>query len=254
MYFTQFPINMTRRESRKLLASPYLMHAAIAGSFPPKSAADQETSGRVLWRVDRMRDGGSRLYIVSPDKPSLVGLDEQIGWPDCEPQWGTRDYDAFLSRIENGQTYSFRLVANPVVNRSTRGGNTDIANQQGLSKRIGHLTVLQQEAWLVGKQAYEDSDVEVPKLFADEENPRSRRNGFEVLADENGIPNLVVNNSQKLTFSKGARGKTITLVRAQYDGVLKVIDPDALRHALVNGIGHGKAFGCGLLTLVPFGA
>lgn len=35
MYFTQFPINMTRRESRKMLGSPYLMHAAVAGSFPP---------------------------------------------------------------------------------------------------------------------------------------------------------------------------------------------------------------------------
>jgi CRISPR system Cascade subunit CasE len=254
MYFTQFPINMTRRESRKLLSSPYLMHAAVAGSFPPDSGADEGASGRVLWRVDRMHDGGSRLYIVSPDKPSLVGLDEQIGWPDCDPQWGTRDYDEFLSRIANGQTYSFRLVANPVVSRSTRGGSTDIANQQGLSKRIGHLTVLQQEAWLVGKQAYEGSGIEVPKLFADEGSPRCRRNGFEVLADGEGIPNLVVSNSKKLTFSRGERGKTITLMRAQYDGVLRVTDSDTLRHALVCGIGHGKAFGCGLLTLVPVGA
>lgn len=253
MYFTQFPVNMTRRESRKLLASPYLMHAAVAGSFPPETAADADIPGRVLWRVDKMQNGVTRLYIVSPSKPSLVGLDEQIGWPDCEPQWGTRDYDAFLAHIENGQIYSFRLVANPVVNRSTRGANTDIANQQGLSKRIGHLTILQQEAWLVGKQAYEGSGVEVPKLFADEDSSRSQRNGFEVLANEEEIPDLVVSNSQKLTFSKGANGGTITLVRAQYDGVLRVIDSDALRHALVNGIGHGKAFGCGLLTLVPFG-
>jgi CRISPR system Cascade subunit CasE len=254
VYFTQFPINMTRRESRKLLASPYLMHAAVAGSFPPEEVTDSGTAGRVLWRVDKMRDGGVRLYIVSPGKPSLVGLDEQIGWPDCSPQWGTRDYDTFLSRIANGQMYSFRLVANPAVSRSTRGGNTDITNERGLSKRIGHLTTQQQEAWLVGKQAYSSSDVEVPKLFADEESSRSRRNGFEVLTDEAGIPKLVMSNSEKLAFSKGAHGKTISLVRAQYDGVLRVIDPDALRHALVCGIGHGKAFGCGLLTLVPFGA
>ncbi|MGN0034306.1 MAG: type I-E CRISPR-associated protein Cas6/Cse3/CasE [Coriobacteriales bacterium] len=254
VFFTQFPINMTRRESRKLLGSPYLMHAAVAGSFPPDAAATTKTPGRALWRVDRMGDGGSRLYIVSPVKPSLVGLDEQIGWPDCGPQWGTRDYDAFLSRIENGQAYSFRLVANPSVSRSTRGGRTDVATPQGQSKRIGHLTVLQQAAWLVGKQAYEGSGVEVPKLFAEEEGSRALRNGFEVLADEVGVPRLVVSNSQKVTFSKGAGGKRITLTRAQYDGVLRVVDADSLRRALVCGIGHGKAFGCGLLTLVPLGA
>lgn len=254
MYFTQFPINMTRRQSRKLLASPYMMHAAVAGSFPPGPAGDSQRDGRVLWRVDRMEDGGSRLYIVSPNKPSLVGLDEQIGWPDCDAQWGTREYDAFLAQIAPGQTYSFRLMANPSVSRSTRGGNTDIADGQGRSRRIGHLTVVQQAAWLVGEQAYKGIDTPVPKLFADDRSSRAQRNGFEVVSGESGIPNLVVSNSQKLVFSKGAKGKAITLTRAQFDGVLRVTDADALRHALAFGIGHGKAFGCGLLTLVPFGA
>lgn len=254
MYFTQFPINMTRRESRKLLASPYMMHAAVAGSFPPDSAGDLQENGRVLWRVDRLREGGSRLYIVSPRMPSLIGLDEQIGWPDCDAQWGTREYDLFLARISPGQMYSFRLVANPTVSRSTRAGQTDIADSKGKSKRIGHLTVVQQAAWLVGRQAYEGSNALVPKLFADSQDSRAQRNGFEVVANQSGIPNLVVSNSQKLVFSKGSHGKTITLMRAQFDGVLRVVDADALRHALVNGIGHGKAFGCGLLTLVPFGA
>lgn len=253
MYFTQFPINMTRRESRKLLASPYLMHAAVAGSFPPSGEAGPEAGGRVLWRVDRTGDGGSRLYIVSPGKPSLVGLDEQAGWPDCEPQWGTRDYDAFLSRIAPGQVYSFRLVANPSLSRSTRGGATDIANGKGASKRIGHLTVLQQAAWLVGAQAYEGTEVEAPELFAAGRPSRAQRNGFEVLADEGAAPRLVVSNSGKATFTKGAQGKRVTLARAQYDGILRVTDADALRHALTCGIGHGKAFGCGLLTLVPLG-
>lgn len=251
MYFTQFPINMTRRESRKLLASPYLMHAAVAGSFPSNSVPDATENGRVLWRVDRMNGGGTRLYMVSPSKPSLVGLDEQMGWPDCEPQWGTRDYDAFLSRIEVGQTYSFRLVANPVVSRSTRGGAADIANQRGGSKRIGHLTILQQEAWLIGKQAYESVDSEVPRLFASEESSRAQRNGFEVLVDESGASRVVVSNSGKAVFSKGAQRKRMTLVRAQYDGALRVTDANALRHALTCGIGHGKAFGCGLLTFAP---
>ncbi|WP_127452791.1 type I-E CRISPR-associated protein Cas6/Cse3/CasE [Streptomyces sp. B29(2018)] len=41
----------------------------------------------------------------------------------------------------------------------------------------------------------------------------------------------------------------VHLRTATYDGLLDVTDPDALRQPLVEGIGHGRAYGCGLLTL-----
>lgn len=40
-----------------------------------------------------------------------------------------------------------------------------------------------------------------------------------------------------------------SLVR--YDGTATVTDPDALREAVVNGIGRGKPYGAGLLSLAP---
>ncbi|MFE1130066.1 type I-E CRISPR-associated protein Cas6/Cse3/CasE [Streptomyces albidoflavus] len=46
----------------------------------------------------------------------------------------------------------------------------------------------------------------------------------------------------------GAR-RHVHLRTATYDGLLDVTDPDALRQTLVEGIGHGRAYGCGLLTL-----
>ena len=52
-----------------------------------------------------------------------------------------------------------------------------------------------------------------------------------------------------LSFRKASKESPITLATVQYDGMLEVTDIDALRHALINGIGHGKGFGCGLLTL-----
>ena len=52
-------------------------------------------------------------------------------------------------------------------------------------------------------------------------------------------------------FRHHVHGNKVTFTRAQYDGVLRVTDADALRRALVCGIGHAKGFGCGLLTLVP---
>ncbi len=247
MYLTRFPINKTRRETHRMLASPYRLHAAIAGSFPTGGMADGSTSdaGRVLWRLDEQGDG-LVLYIASPSIPSLTGLDEQIGWPDLPQQWETRDYDAFLSRITEGRKYTFRLVANPVVSR------VGSKNGRGDSRRMGHLTPLQQAAWLIGAAAYEGTGVEPPALFVNQPVTRAERNGFAVERDlVTGSPRLVVSHERKLTFNRGAGGSRITLATAQFDGVLRVIDAQALRCALVEGIGHGKGFGCGMMTVAP---
>lgn len=247
MFFTRFPVNKTLRSARRLLGNPYAMHAAITGSFPP-AQMENRGEGRLLWRLDDQVDGSLVLYIVSPTEPSLVGLDEQMGWPDLEPQWGTRSYDRYLEQIRNGQRYAFRLVANPVVSRS------GIRGAQGRSKRIPHLTATQQAAWLIGKDAYPGLEAEVPELFMQQEKNRAERNGFRVAIDKRtGEPRLLVSDIRTMTFRQGRDGRRITLAKARYDGLLEVTDADALRHALVYGIGHGKGFGCGMLTIVPVG-
>ena len=243
MYLTQFPINVTRRGARALVASPYRMHAAIAGSFPPGTGNDND--GRILWRIDDADEGGLVLYMASPQKPSLVGLDEQIGWPDLERQWETRDYEPFLRSVRKGARYRFRLTANPVVSR------IGIANSRGDSKRLPHHTALHQAAWLVGSAAYEEVGAVVPEYVTKQDGSRAERNGFEVCRDDTGTLQLLVSNMRKRAFAQGSTGRSITLVSAQYDGVLKVIDDEKMQHVLRHGMGKAKGFGCGLMTLVP---
>lgn len=246
MFLTRFPLNLSKWETRAMLSDPHKMHAAVAACFPPQRGdSDAESIGRVLWRVDRLSEGGSVLFITSPGKPSLVGLDKQIGWPDLDRQWETRSYDRFLASLKEGQRWAFRLVANPVVSRSK------IKNDRGESKRIGHLTELQQAAWLIGKEAYRGLETPVPELFQKAESSRAERNGFSIAIDGKlGIPQLVVSDSRKISFAGGGK-RRISLVTARYDGVLEVTDGDLLRRALVNGIGHAKGFGCGMMTLAP---
>ena len=54
-----------------------------------------------------------------------------------------------------------------------------------------------------------------------------------------------------LRFSHRRSGtrSQVTLTRASYEGVLEITDANTLRAALVNGMGHAKAYGCGLMTL-----
>ena len=61
---------------------------------------------------------------------------------------------------------------------------------------------------------------------------------------------VTVSRRQKRSFKK--KGHTIVLATGQFDGVLEVTDPDRLRAALERGIGHGKAFGLGLLSLAKY--
>lgn len=215
MYLTRFRINTARRRARKLLASPQAMHAALLSAFAePASGGDH--GPRVLWRIDGSAHNRT-LYLVSPTEPDLTHLVEQAGWPTTET-WDTRKYGDFLASLRPGERWAFRLTANPV-----RYGKLPHREE---TRRLGHVTVEQQRQWLLDRAA---------------------RAGFRVTLTAAGEPDLVIHGRQTLTFKRG-NGR-VTLRVATYDGHLEVTDADALRNALTRGIGHAKAYGCGLLTL-----
>ena len=219
MYLTKLPINPARRDARRLLASPQAMHAAVMAAFADPPKADGE-GPRVLWRLDTVDGRRTTLYVSSPVEPDLTHVVEQAGWPTTET-WRTRSTVAFLQSLAEGQTWVFRLTANPVHAVALKEGEP--------SRRLGHVTVAQQEKWLLD---------------------RMERNGFRVRkAVEGGSWDLVVRDRRRRTFKRG-RG-TVTLDVATYDGVLEVVDADALRRVLVRGLGSAKGYGCGLMTLAP---
>ena len=74
---------------------------------------------------------------------------------------------------------------------------------------------------------------------------------FERLKERGAVAHKVlVSRREKKNFKK--RGETITLATAQFDGVLEVSNPERLLQAIEQGIGHGKAFGLGLLSVAPY--
>ncbi|MGW0658096.1 type I-E CRISPR-associated protein Cas6/Cse3/CasE [Streptodolium elevatio] len=256
MFLTRFRINTARVGARRLLSSPHRLHGAVAASFADPaddpvagSLADaladrvavepRESSGdggpRVLWRLDENALGNVFLYIVSPARPDLTHLVEQVGWPTTGG-WDTYEYAPFLEKLTTGDTWDFRLTANPVHS---------VRNRDGVpTKRTAHLTARHQMNWLVGKQ---------------------QSAGFEVVekpVDRQRLPEgdelqLVVHNERKWSFGKGggpARGGgggPVTLTTVTYDGRLRITDADAMRHTLTAGLGKAKAYGCGLMTLAP---
>jgi len=55
-------------------------------------------------------------------------------------------------------------------------------------------------------------------------------------------------------FRKKEDERRVTIARTTYVGALEVTDADSLSRTLCQGLGHARAYGCGLLTLAPLRA
>lgn len=218
MYLTRMYLNVRRRSAMRILASPQRIHAAVESAFPPE--ARQTGTGRALWRIDR-QDDKTALIVVSPIEPDLTHLVEQAGWQTGE-MWQTRRYGPFLEFLAAGQSWAFRLAANPTYAGRKEGWSD--------TKPRAHTTVKQQENWFLSRT--------VGWGFVVPDGPM-RANAFRVVERET------------LRFGRG--GRQVVVTKAAFEGILQVTDADLLRNALTGGIGRAKAYGCGLLTLAPTG-
>lgn len=188
---------------------------ALAAPSRFHGAIERAFSGerkRNLWRLDAL-NGRQYLLLLSMEPPDLTAAAAQFGFPSADLPWETRDYDPFLQRIKKGDRWQFRLTANPTVSRTREG-------ERG--KVFAHITPHYQKQWLFGKSAQHG--------FALEED------AFQVVY------------SKWQRFPKGG-GPMVSILAVTFEGVLTVTDPDLLRRALTEGIGRGKAYGMGLLTL-----
>ena len=210
--FTRIFLNPRKRGARNLLTNPQAMHAAVRSSFPP----DIETSeSRVLWRVDHSGDVHT-LYIVGPEKPDAGHIVEQAGWDTRPPE--TANYDRLLDSITRGQKWRFELTANPVSSKAGERGTR--------GKLVAHVTAEQQTQWLRNK---------------------GEAHGFTLLEDAT----VIHRDSLGFNQVKGDTRNRITLASARFSGTLEVADAESRRSTLALGLGRGRAYGCGLMTLAP---
>ena len=104
-------------------------------------------------------------------------------------------------------------------------------------KRLGLFRLVDQEAWVARKGELHG--------FAVASLAQSR-------AAEATEPRFDVRISQEqMLLGKQHSGNGIRVFAVLFDGLLTVTDPEKFIAALHNGIGHAKAMGLGLLSVVP---
>lgn len=173
-----------------------------------------EVKERVLWRLDELK-GETYLLLLSTSKPDFTHLTSQIGKPgDCGE---IRDYEPLLNRTVAGTTWRFRLKANPVMSVPGK------MNQRGKIKAI--TIAAHQRSWL---------------------ERQGKNHGFMVAQDQ-----FDAVRSEWHIFRN--KGRVITILGVTFEGILTITDTELFQKTLKEGIGRGKAYGMGMLTVVTNG-
>ncbi|MFD6288010.1 type I-E CRISPR-associated protein Cas6/Cse3/CasE [Streptomyces sp. NPDC060205] len=243
-YLSRIRINPLRAESRKLLAGPRALHAAVQGGVPGLPAEE-----RTLWRLDADNPHRPHLFVLTTDKPDWTHLVEQAGWPDADGEhYAVRDYTPLLQQLATGRSFAFRLTANPVQNTSRPDKPTPRQQQridagERRSFRLGHRTAAAQLNWFLTRTARWGFDIPTAPHLDDTRN-----------SDGEPPREVRITTRQRRAFGKGSLGAKeaqVVMNAVTFEGHLRITDPALLTERLLTGIGPSKAYGCGLLTLAP---
>jgi CRISPR system Cascade subunit CasE len=215
MYLSQLILDPRSRAVLHDLANPYQLHRTLMSAFP----ASLPPGERVLYRVEQQRRiPYLSILVQSGSRPDWSGLNERgyLLLPVA-----VKPFDVYPA---SGQVFRFRLLANP-TKRLKGNGNANGPRTNG--PRVGLLHQEDQLAWLERKAA---------------------QNGFRVME---------VQTIKTLQPDAVKREKNLThhihCDAVRFDGLLQVIEPDSFKNGWINGIGSGKGFGFGLLSLAPAG-
>jgi CRISPR system Cascade subunit CasE len=170
-----------------------------------------------IWRLDRL-NGATYLLLLSHDQPDLTHAVEEFGVSGSD--WESRDYAPLLQRVQKDSLWHFRLVANPTKSIPGQNGGSR-------GKVVAHTVPKFQKQWL---------------------RDQGEKHGFQVTDGS-----FEIKGQQWFHFLKGKeRGKAVSLLSVTFEGVLRVTDPECFRETLCHGLGRGKAYGMGLLTVVSY--
>ena len=222
MYLSRLTLNPRSAQVRAELARPYEMHRTLARAFPDETyskARDDGDAAGALFRVDASpREQTIVVLVQSQVAPNWSALDGKCDARGHAYLLQPAECKAFELNLIAGQTLAFRLRANP-TKRLGRGN----AKQPG--KRVGLRDEREQIEWLERKA--DTGGFRIVRVIISRD---------EYIENENAIHH----NHQS---------HDLKLLAAQFDGVLQIVNAEQFLHTVARGIGSGKGFGFGLLSI-----
>lgn len=212
-YLSRVQIDSFNQVKMSKLTSVNQYHSWVENVFPEN--IKNHTRPRHLWRIDRIA-GKNYLMILSNEEPNVSELESN----GIKGTAKVLDYNKFLDSIQENGTYRFKLTANPTVK---------------IKKNIVPCKKDEtQMEWLSHKA--EINGFSLNQVVVTEKR-REYLHKFKTYEDENG--------------KTKRKNVTVPLEVATYEGYLTVTDTEKFKKALIGGFGREKAFGVGLMTVMP---
>ncbi|MBI3911852.1 MAG: type I-E CRISPR-associated protein Cas6/Cse3/CasE [Armatimonadetes bacterium] len=231
-------------QTDRLLRSPYLLHQAVFAAFDPR----ERGQGGVLYRREpELREGRVVILVQSRLAP-----DWQRGFARSLAAGEPPEVRPLSLRRRRGQWFRFRLRANP-TRRTREGKRRSILSGLGQGE---HRDPPYYNAVLAQLAAGEEPNPPPARIREYVLDRWLRRQLHGAVADlefqitdedllEDDKPGNIASGSDPRPAHQ------LQFKSVRYDGILQVAEPDRLHGRVVCGIGSGKAFGFGLLSLAP---
>lgn len=237
LFLSRLQLNPRNRDVRRDLSNCQELHRTLLAAFPQAQSETARQEFGVLYRVEIQPRTGAVTVLVqselSPDWTKLPG--DYLFVAPVEPKPIAEAYQS----LQAGQRLRFRLRANPTkcVARQHRP-----AEAQRDGKRVELRHEADQLAWLQRKAQGGGFQLAELRLVPDVANTRvqevSKVYGWRTDNTDNNDNN-----------DNGGQRKKLTLAAAVFEGELIVSDAAQFLVTLRQGIGRGKAYGFGLLSI-----
>jgi CRISPR system Cascade subunit CasE len=241
IYLTKMILNPQSRQVWNDLGNLQNLHRTISGAFPPIEGQENlphhlrktpRNKFNLLHRLDFDARGGKAVLLVQssvkPDWSSLrAGYADRIECKVVHEQY---------ARIGNGMNLLFRLQANPTkrIGKSDTEAKAKFKEfEKGkIRRRVELRTDEEKIGWLRRKG----------------ESAGFRLANVQIKTDVANVASIT--QSKIKSYRKGGE-PPLTFGSVVFEGILQVIDAEKFKEALTSGIGSGKAYGFGLLSIAP---
>ncbi|MCT8335187.1 type I-E CRISPR-associated protein Cas6/Cse3/CasE [Leptospira sp. 85282-16] len=247
MYLSNLEIDPKNIKAARWITNPYKIHQRLWMGFEKQKSAIAKPD--FLYRVEEnFKQAGEtkpRILVLSNISPVWDDAFQAEEFIKGKPQILNLNLDNF---IEEDRSFRFSLKTNPTKkikdHRSYFKKEIEGLNEEEIKKQLEILAKsLRKEEWEKIKSKRVGIYKEHEQI--DWLKRKSEQSGFQIL-------NLQLDHGEKESAQKKTDGRTIhniDLLSVTFSGILRVTNVNAFKQAYCNGIGSGKAFGCGMLLL-----
>lgn len=223
LFLSRLKLNPRNPLARRDLGDCQQLHRTVLNAFPQIEGEAARQHFGLLFRVEQDQRGVVTLLVQSQLEPNWLHLSP--GYL-LEPATA-KPVLALYAGLQSSHRLRFRLRANPTM-------------------RVSKNNLTQQERWRGKRIELRSEEDRIAWL-----QRKAEAAGFRLLSVEinSDVLNLQTATEAK-TFGKHEKGR-LSFGAAMFNGELEITDAEKFKQALADGIGSGKAYGFGLLSIAP---